>query len=56
MLKDVSLYMDSVHAAGTASGVGEVVLERWQALREKEPEADFTRIFPLIAEAQSTED
>lgn len=56
MLKDVSLYLESVKGAGTADDVARIVFERWTELREKEPEADFTRIFPLIdGDADATE-
>jgi len=49
MLKDVSLYLESVKGAGTADDVASVVFKQWSALREAEPDADFTRIYPLIA-------
>lgn len=54
MLKDVSLYLESVKGAGTSDQLARVVFERWEELRAAEPDADFTRIFPFIA-AESTE-
>ena len=49
MLKDISLYLESVKGAGTADDVASVVFKKWSDLRDAEPEADFTRIYPLIA-------
>ena len=47
MLKDISLYLESVRGVCTASDVASVVFERWTELEDAEPNADFTRIFPM---------
>ncbi|MFT5391298.1 MAG: 3-hydroxyisobutyrate dehydrogenase [Gammaproteobacteria bacterium] len=50
MLKDVSLYLESVKGAGTPNGVAQVVYDQWLALREAEPDADFTRMFAMMSQ------
>jgi 3-hydroxyisobutyrate dehydrogenase-like beta-hydroxyacid dehydrogenase len=48
MLKDLTLYGESVAAAGTSSRLSEVLVEIWRRFATAEPDVDFTRIFPFV--------
>jgi 3-hydroxyisobutyrate dehydrogenase-like beta-hydroxyacid dehydrogenase len=50
MAKDLQLYLDEVQAAGGPSILGDLVASIWHAFDEHEPGADFTKIFPFIAD------
>ena len=50
MAKDVRLYLEEVADRDGAAAVGAVTAEVWQRFAAAEPGADFTRIFPFVAE------
>lgn len=50
MAKDVRLYLEAVDALGGPAAVGAVTAEVWERFAEAEPGADFTRIYPFVAE------
>lgn len=50
MLKDCSLYLQCVKAAGTADELGTLVTSMWDRHSAAEPDADITRIYPFIRE------
>lgn len=50
MAKDVRLYLEAVDALGAAAAVGAVTAEVWERFAEAEPGADFTRIYPFVAD------
>jgi len=50
MAKDVGLYLDAVAAAETASALGSVTAGIWRRFAAADPDADFTRIFPFVAD------
>ena len=47
-LKDISLYVENVAAAGTTDTISKNLLPIWQRFTAAEPGADFTRIFPFV--------
>jgi 3-hydroxyisobutyrate dehydrogenase len=50
MAKDLDLYRQAVAARGTAAVVADLTVEVWRRFAEAEPQADFTRIYPHIAD------
>ena len=50
MTKDVRLYLDAAHAQGTPATIGEVTGNLWERFAAADPGADFTRIYPFIAD------
>jgi len=49
MAKDLRLYLDSVSEADAPHAIGEITADVWERFASAEPDADFTRIFPHIA-------
>jgi 3-hydroxyisobutyrate dehydrogenase-like beta-hydroxyacid dehydrogenase len=50
MTKDVQLYLRAVADRHAPSTVGEVTAAVWEAFATAEPAADFTRIYPFVAQ------
>jgi 3-hydroxyisobutyrate dehydrogenase-like beta-hydroxyacid dehydrogenase len=50
MAKDVQLYLRAVADRHAPSTVGEVTAAVWEAFATAEPAADFTRIYPFVAQ------
>jgi 3-hydroxyisobutyrate dehydrogenase-like beta-hydroxyacid dehydrogenase len=50
MAKDVRLYLEEVAAAEGPTAVGEVTGDVWSRFAADEPGADFTRIYPFVAD------
>ncbi|MDX3247571.1 NAD(P)-dependent oxidoreductase [Streptomyces sp. ME18-1-4] len=50
MAKDVRLYLDEVRQLNGAQTLGAVTSSVWEAFSAEEPGADFTRIYPFVAE------
>ena len=50
MAKDVRLYLDEVAEADTAADLGAVTAGIWRRFAAADPAADFTRIFPFVAD------
>ena len=48
LVKDLSLFLEGVGAAGTADTVARTVVEQWRRFAEAEPDVDFTRIYPFV--------
>jgi 3-hydroxyisobutyrate dehydrogenase len=48
MEKDVSLYIEAVHAAGSPDRVGSVMADYWRDGVEAFPDGDFTEIYKLV--------
>lgn len=48
MEKDVSLYMEAVHAAGSPDKLGNVLADYWRDGVEAFPDGDFTEIYKLV--------
>ena len=48
LVKDISLYLDSVHESGTADAAGNMVVEIWRRFLEAALGDDITRIYPFI--------
>jgi len=51
MAKDVRLYRSEADEQGIATVIGSVTEDVWERFAAAEPGADFTRIFPFVAEA-----
>lgn len=51
MGKDVALYLEAVHDAGSPATIGAVTAQLWARFASAEPTADFTRIFPFVESA-----
>ena len=51
MAKDVSLYLRAVEAEGAPSVIGPVTTSLWERFAAADPGADFTRIFPFVADS-----
>jgi 3-hydroxyisobutyrate dehydrogenase len=47
-LKDLSLYVQNVDAAGGSNVIGRALLPTWQRFVEQQPGADFTLIYPFM--------
>jgi 3-hydroxyisobutyrate dehydrogenase-like beta-hydroxyacid dehydrogenase len=56
MSKDVQLYLRAVAGQGGAATLGSVTADVWEAFAADEPGADFTRIYPFVAQAASKEE
>ncbi|MEU6644403.1 NAD(P)-dependent oxidoreductase [Saccharomonospora sp. NPDC046836] len=52
MAKDVQLYLSTVAGQCGTSAIGEVTGAVWQRFAQAEPGADFTRIYPFVAETR----
>jgi 3-hydroxyisobutyrate dehydrogenase-like beta-hydroxyacid dehydrogenase len=50
MLKDLQLYLSAAGERGRTAAIGKVTESVWRGFAEREPGADFTRIYPYIAE------
>jgi 3-hydroxyisobutyrate dehydrogenase-like beta-hydroxyacid dehydrogenase len=50
MAKDLHLYLGAVEAEGAPATLGRLTAEVWQRFAEGEPDADFTRIYPFVAD------
>ena len=50
MAKDVRLYLNAAAELGTSSAIGAVTREVWERFAAEEPGADFTRIYPFVAQ------
>jgi 3-hydroxyisobutyrate dehydrogenase-like beta-hydroxyacid dehydrogenase len=50
MAKDVGLYLDEVGDVDAPAVVGSVVVDVWRRFAAADPTADFTRIFPFVAD------
>jgi 3-hydroxyisobutyrate dehydrogenase len=50
MCKDLQLYLEAVEAEGAPSFLGRTTSTIWERFGEAEPGADFTRIYPFVAE------
>jgi len=53
MAKDVGLYLDEVAEADTATDIGSVTVDVWRRFAAAAPTADFTRIFPFVADGHA---
>lgn len=51
MAKDIQLYLRSVEVQGTPSEIGGTTAKIWDRFAAAEPDADFTRIYPYVADA-----
>lgn len=51
MAKDVALYLEAVHDAGSPATIGAVTADLWAGFASAQPTADFTRIFPFVERA-----
>ena len=49
MSKDLQLYLSALREADGPARVGELTVRIWQEFAEREPDVDFTRIFPHLA-------
>ncbi|HZD25260.1 MAG TPA: NAD(P)-dependent oxidoreductase [Alphaproteobacteria bacterium] len=47
-LKDLTLYVENVQAAGAPDLLSRTLLPVWQRFTESEPGVDFTRIYPFV--------
>ena len=52
MAKDVGLYLDEVADVDTPAVLGSVTVDVWRRFAAADPAADFTRIFPFVADGQ----
>ena len=50
MTKDVKLFLESVHGAGTANVVATAIGQVWEAADAAMPGSDFTEIWKFVAE------
>jgi 3-hydroxyisobutyrate dehydrogenase len=48
MAKDVDLYLEAVEDEGGPASIGRVTASVWDQFSEREPGADFTRIYPFV--------
>ena len=53
MVKDISLYLESVSAAGTPADIGAAVAMLWRGADEALPGSDFTRIYDFVRGARA---
>jgi 3-hydroxyisobutyrate dehydrogenase-like beta-hydroxyacid dehydrogenase len=51
MSKDVRLYLRAVEAHGSPAVIGPVTASVWDRFAAEEPGADFTRIYPFVAQS-----
>jgi 3-hydroxyisobutyrate dehydrogenase len=51
MHKDLCLYLSAVAAEGGPSTIGEITADVWERFAAADPGADFTRIYPFVAES-----
>jgi 3-hydroxyisobutyrate dehydrogenase-like beta-hydroxyacid dehydrogenase len=52
MAKDMRLYMEAVHKAGTADRVGATVAGLWDRIDTTWPKSDFTEIYPFVRDGE----
>lgn len=50
MAKDLRLYLDAVEARGAPAALGRLTVGLWERFATTEPDADFTRIYPFVAD------
>ncbi len=55
MAKDMRLYLDAVHHAGTPAKVGEPIVGLWDRLDRAWPSSDFTEIYPFVRDGEPKE-
>jgi 3-hydroxyisobutyrate dehydrogenase len=48
MAKDVDLYLDAVEDGDGPAAIGQVTASVWDEFSQREPGADFTRIYPFV--------
>jgi len=53
MAKDVRLYRSEADEQGVTTTIGSVTEDVWERFAAAEPGADFTRIFPFVAERRA---
>jgi len=51
MHKDLQLYLQAVEGQGAPKSLGDVTGSIWEAFATSEPEVDFTRIYPYVADS-----
>jgi 3-hydroxyisobutyrate dehydrogenase len=51
MAKDVRLYLQDAEERGSAAAIGHVTAALWEQFATEAPGADFTRIYPFVAES-----
>jgi 3-hydroxyisobutyrate dehydrogenase len=49
MAKDLQLYLDEVESHGSPATIGAVTESVWRAFAAREPQVDFTRIYPFVS-------
>jgi 3-hydroxyisobutyrate dehydrogenase len=54
MAKDVRLYLGAVEDEGLPTVLGAVTTAVWERFAAAEPGADFTRIYPFVAQPEET--
>ena len=50
MAKDVQLYLQAATAQTSPTAIGHATAELWEGFAESQPDVDFTRIYPYVAE------